>query len=213
MTTVITVYELPEDATPPTALGETHTVYRSLGAPASYRWIDIGEAASTRTAASVVAEAADRPGAEPGRYEVFHVNDQPAELFDAGRPDESVIFVNCMRFAPDRHAEAFAAWERVNRYMVRKPGYRWHRLHRRLGDRAPFGLVNVVEWESPDAWRAAHDEGFRALTMGDLPFSAHPTLCRPERTQSDSAVPRDVGSIEERGAVARETATNRRAIP
>jgi hypothetical protein len=87
-----------------------------------------------------------------------------------------------MRFAPDRHDEAFAAWQRVNRYMVAKPGYRWHRLHRRLDDHAPFGLVNVVEWESPEAWLAAHDEGFRALAGGDLPFTAHPTLCRPVPT-------------------------------
>jgi hypothetical protein len=63
--------------------------------------------------------------------------------------------------------------------MVTKPGYRWHRLHRRLDDEAPFGLVNVVEWESPQAWRAAHDDGFRRLAGGELPFTAHPTLCRP----------------------------------
>jgi heme-degrading monooxygenase HmoA len=178
MTTVITVYELPDDAPAPTALAEGHELHRAVGAPASYAWIDLGEAESPEAAALVVAGAKDRRGALSGRYEAFHSNEQVAEAFDAARPDQSVVFVNCMRFAPERHDEAFAAWERVNHYMVRKPGYRWHRLHRRLDDDAPFGLVNVVEWESPDAWRAAHDEGFRALTGGDLPFTAHPTLCR-----------------------------------
>ncbi|HEY3528187.1 MAG TPA: antibiotic biosynthesis monooxygenase [Nocardioides sp.] len=178
MTTVITVYDVPDGAPAPTALAEGHTLHRAVGMPAAYPWIDLGEAATAEDAALLVASAAGRPGALAGRYEAFHVNDQAAPAYDPDRHDESVIFVNCMRFAPERHDAAFAAWERVNHYMVRKPGYRWHRLHRRLDDDAPFGLVNVVEWESPDAWRAAHDDGFRALAGGDLPFTAQPTLCR-----------------------------------
>ena len=178
MTTVITVYDLPDGAAAPTALGDTHTLHRAVGLPAAFPWIDLGESATPDEAALVVAEASGRAGALSGRYDAFHVNDVAAEPFHPGRPDESVIFVNCMRFDPEHHDAAFAAWERVNRYMVAKPGYRRHRLHRRLDDDAPFGLVNVVEWESPDAWRAAHDAGFRALTEGDLPFTAQPTLCR-----------------------------------
>jgi hypothetical protein len=178
MTTVITVYDLPDEAAAPTALGDGHTLHRAVGEPAAYTWIDLGESATAYEAALVVAEASGRPGALSGRYDAFHVNDRAAEVFDPDGQGEGVVFVNCMRFAPDRHDAAFAAWERVNRYMVRKPGYRRHRLHRRLDDDAPFGLVNVVEWESPEAWRAAHDGGFRALAGGDLPFTAHPTLCR-----------------------------------
>lgn len=179
MTTVITVYDLPEGADAPTVLGEGHTLHRAVGTPASFGWVDLGESPSPETAGLVVTEAGRRPGALAGRYDVFHVGDRSAEAFEQAGGDESVIFVNCMRFAPERHDEAFAAWERVNHYMVRKPGYRWHRLHRRVDRGAPFGLINVVEWESPAAWRAAHDDGFRALTSGDLPFTAQPTLCRP----------------------------------
>jgi hypothetical protein len=179
MTTVITVYDVPDGAPAPDALAEGHTVHRAIGVPASFSWIDLGEAATPEEAERVVASASDRSGALSGRYVAFHVNDQAAPAYDSDKSDETVVFVNCLRFAPEQHDAAFAAWERVNHYMVRKPGYRWHRLHRRLDDDAPFGLVNVVEWESPDAWRAAHDEGFRALAGGDLPFIAHPTLCRP----------------------------------
>jgi heme-degrading monooxygenase HmoA len=178
MTTVITVYDLPDQAAPPAPLGEGHTLHRAVGEPAAYTWIDLGESATPDEAALVVTGAEGRPGALTGRYEAFHVNDRAAEMFDPSRSDDSVLFVNCMRFAPEQHDAAFMAWEQVNRYMVRKPGYRWHRLHRRLDDHAPFGLINVVEWESPQAWRAAHDAGFRALTEGELPFTAHPTLCR-----------------------------------
>jgi len=179
MTTVITVYDLPDGAASPIALAPTHTLHRATGRPASFGWVDLGEAPSAEAAARVVAEAEGRPGALTGRYAAFHVNEEPAKPFGSSAPDQEVVFVNCMRFAPEQHDAAFAAWERVNHYMVTKPGYRRHRLHRRIDSDAPFGLVNVVVWESPEAWRAAHDEGFRALTGGDLPFTAYPTLCRP----------------------------------
>jgi hypothetical protein len=177
MTTVITVYDLPGDAEAPPPLGAGHTLHRALSFPAAFAWIDLGEAPSPESAARVVAEANERPGALSGSYDAFHVNEEPAEPF-AAASEEGVVFVNCMRFAPERHDAAFAAWERVNHYMVRKPGYRGHRLHRRVDAGAPFGLVNVVAWESPAAWQAAHDDGFRALAGGDLPFTAQPTLCR-----------------------------------
>lgn len=179
MATVITVYELPDGAEAPTVLGDGHTLHRAVGTPASFAWVDLGESSSPEAAARLVTEAGRRPGALTGRYDVFHVGDRSAEAFDPAGDDESVIFVNCMRFAPERHDDAFAAWESVNHYMARKPGYRWHRLHRRVDADAPFGLINVVEWESPAAWQAAHDDGFRALTSGELPFTAQPTLCRP----------------------------------
>jgi hypothetical protein len=193
VTTVITVYDLPVDAEAPASLGLGHTLHRAVGAPASFGWIDLGESPSPDAAAAVVAEASGRPGALSGRYDAFHANEHPAEAFGTEGDDQAVIFVNCMRFPSERHDAAFEAWERVNRYMVRKPGYRRHRLHRRLDASAPFGLVNIVEWESPAAWQAAHDEGFRALTGGDLPFTASPTLCRA------------VGRSERRSVLAGET--------
>lgn len=59
--------------------------------------------------------------------------------------------------------------------MVTEPGYRWHRLHRRGHDDAPFGLVNLAGWESADAWAAAHDDGFRALAdRPDIPSRRSP---------------------------------------
>jgi hypothetical protein len=178
MTTVITVYDVPADADAPPSLGAGHVRHRAAGVPAAFGWIDLAMSLSSEQAATAVARASALPGALSGRYDAFHVNDHAAEPFDHDAQGRRVVFVNCMRFEPGQHDAAFAAWEQVNRYMVHKPGYRWHRLHRRLHDDAPFGLVNVVEWESPEAWQAAHDEGFRALTGGDLPFTAFPTLCR-----------------------------------
>jgi hypothetical protein len=65
-----------------------------------------------------------------------------------------------------------------NDYMVSTPGCRSHTLHLRVGD-AAFGMVNVVEWESVEAWQAGHDDGFRAIAARPQPFVSHPTLCRP----------------------------------
>jgi hypothetical protein len=176
MTTVITVYDRdPDDA--PVPLGSDHVLYRAVGRPASFGWVDLAEVADDVAADAVRSWASD-PTALTGRYQAFHLGEVAAQAYGEA-PVDPVTFVNCIRFAPHLHDSAFEAWQRVNRYMVAKPGYRWHRLHRRLDHEAPFGLVNVVEWESPEAWQAAHDEGFRALTEGDLPFTTHPTLCRP----------------------------------
>jgi hypothetical protein len=190
MTTVITVYDVPPEADEPALLGAGHVRHRAVDVPASFTWIDLAETLSPEEARSEVARAASAPGALAGRYDAFHVNEQAAAPFDHETKADGVVFVNCMRFAPGHHDPAFAAWERVNHYMVGKPGYRWHRLHRRIDDDAPFGLVNVVGWESPDAWRAAHDDGFRALTTGDLPFIALPTLCRPVPASGPAEVAR-----------------------
>jgi heme-degrading monooxygenase HmoA len=118
---------------------------------------------------------------------LIHERHTPAPPFAAGG-DESLIFINCMEFEPGREQEAFDFWLRVNDYMVNKPGYRWHRLHRRLDPTAPFGQINVVEWESVESWEAAHDDGFRALTVRpDIPFVPVATLCRPVAGQPAGA--------------------------
>lgn len=75
----------------------------------------------------------------------------------------SVPFVNCFEVPAGREDDFFALWQEVNRYMAAKPGYLNHRLHRSLTPEARFRFVNYAEWESVEHWRAAHDEGFRAL--------------------------------------------------
>jgi hypothetical protein len=63
--------------------------------------------------------------------------------------------------------------------------------HRRTHDDAPFGFVNIVEWESAAAWEAAHDDGFRALTApANLPFVTYPTVCTPV-----AGAPKAVGDL------------------
>lgn len=74
-----------------------------------------------------------------------------------------VTLINCFEVPAGREAEFFALWEQVNGYMRSKAGYLGHRLHRALAPDASFRFINVVQWASAEHYRAAHDEGFRAM--------------------------------------------------
>lgn len=187
MSVVITCYAVAPSAAAPIqpvpvgpAGGPDHPGGRPSAQPAVYRAVNDDARFGYITV--------DPSGAEPpaplpagtltGGYEVVHEGATTAPPF-GGAVGAPLIFVNCMEFPPGREQAAFEFWLRVNEYMVRKPGYRWHRLHRRIEASAPFGQINVVEWESIEAWDAAHDDGFFALTRRpDIPFVAVPTLCR-----------------------------------
>jgi heme-degrading monooxygenase HmoA len=148
-------------------------VYRALTPDARFRYLTLGERPPTvRTLGPGQATVSS------GRYEVIHSRDEAARPFDPDIPGRPVTFINCMLVRPGEEDLAFSVWQEVNAYMVTKPGYRWHRLHRRVDASAPFGQINVARWESAEAWAAAHDEGFRALTgRSELPFRPVAALC------------------------------------
>jgi heme-degrading monooxygenase HmoA len=77
-----------------------------------------------------------------------------------------ITFLNCFTVPAGRDEAFLALWTTVNTYMAPKPGYVDHSLHRSLDPASPYRFINVAHWESADAWRAAHDQGFRAL-LGD----------------------------------------------
>lgn len=90
----------------------------------------------------------------------------------------SVRFINLFTVPVGRDERFLELWRRVNAYMVGKPGYRNHRLHRALSDDAPYRFVNYVEWDSEQAWADAHDEGFRERVAdpGWAEFSTTPAV-------------------------------------
>jgi hypothetical protein len=170
---IISCFEISRDLPSPVDPAPGRQVHRALAPDARFGYISLDSLDAGRLEPEVAARALT------GRYDVIHTGTSAAPSAAAPADEERLIFVNCMAFDVGREEEAFEFWLRVNEYMVRKPGYRWHRLHRRVDDDAPFGQINVVEWESVAAWEAAHDDGFRALTVRpDIPFTAVPTLCR-----------------------------------
>jgi heme-degrading monooxygenase HmoA len=181
MPVVITCYEIPRDAVPPAGSTRRRLLLRAADSPPSpFGYLELNDVADGEAALAIARELAGGPiPARSGTYEVFHTNDQAAAPF-AAEDGAPTMFINCLQCTPEDEEAAFGVWREINAYMVTKPGYRWHQLHRRAHPDAPFGFVNVVEWESAAAWAAAHDEGFRALAARpDLPFTPIPTLCSP----------------------------------
>src|SRR3954454_15117963 len=122
MSVVITCYTVAPSAAAPAQPAPGRAVYRAVSddAPFGYIAVDAGDA-----------EPAAPAGTLSGRYEVVPGGPAAAPPL-GGAVGEPLIFVNCMEFPPGREQEAFDFWLRVNEYMVRKPGYRSHRLHRRV---------------------------------------------------------------------------------
>ena len=103
----------------------------------------------------------------------------------------NVPFINCFEVAPGREEVFMDLFKRVNAYMAAKPGYVAHRLHRSLAGDARFRFINYVEWESVEAWKAAHDEDFRAMVMRPewAEFRSTPTLCEVVHSGSRAGGP------------------------
>lgn len=68
---------------------------------------------------------------------------------------EPVILINPFTVAPGKEEEAVAMWEKARDFLARQPGYISTRLHRALSPDAQFMLINVAQWESTEAFRAA----------------------------------------------------------
>jgi heme-degrading monooxygenase HmoA len=174
MPIVITSYEVPHDRVDQfeAPVFNAHHRFRALQDDARFALIDVAEATGDPDAAVRAARDSGYT-AHSGCYELFHSGGSPLETRSA-----SIVFINCIQVEPGNEDVAFERWSQINEYMVTKPGYLAHRLHRRTHDDAAFGLVNVVDWMSTDTWEAAHDDRFRALAAPPLPFVAMPTLCR-----------------------------------
>lgn len=90
----------------------------------------------------------------------------------------SVILVNRFQVPPGREEEFFALWQQVNSYMRKKKGNLGHKLHRSLASDAEYRFINVAQWASEEDFKAAHDNGFRALVTqpGWEAFRSFPVL-------------------------------------
>lgn len=107
----------------------------------------------------------------------------------------TVTFINLFDVPAGRDDAFRACWDPVNAYMRTQPGYVGHRLHRALAGNARYQYANVAEWESAEAWRAAHDEGFSKLVTRPewREFPSTPALFEvvhaDERSGPDTAPP------------------------
>lgn len=95
------------------------------------------------------------------------------------RLDSPVTLMNGFVVAPERDQEFQRLWNQTSEYFVRQPGFVSLRLHRAVSPAATHRWINVANWESEAAYRAAHgtDEFRRAVTAdGWEEFPSSPTL-------------------------------------
>ena len=95
-----------------------------------------------------------------------------------------VQFFNCFEVPAGREDEFFGLWQEVNAYMITKPGYEGHALHRSLRPDATFRFLNHGVWRSAEDWAAAHDAGFREMLSRPQwrAFRSTPALYEPVHT-------------------------------
>ena len=151
-----------------------HRLFRSVVAGSAFGYLDVAEHSTNVDAAAAVEQVSLGP--LPVRSGTYTVIDTGTSSREAGC--DPITFINCLSLPPGTEPAAFVRWKAINDYMVRKPGYRSHVLHRRADPSAPFGFVNVVTWESAESLQQARDSEFATLTA-DLPFRTLPTWCRP----------------------------------
>ncbi|MFD2417858.1 antibiotic biosynthesis monooxygenase family protein [Amycolatopsis pigmentata] len=72
-----------------------------------------------------------------------------------GKSTGPVTFINVFEI-PREDVEVFkAGWRRLAGIMASAPGFRDARLHEAISGETRFQLVNVAQWDSEEAWRAA----------------------------------------------------------
>ena len=94
----------------------------------------------------------------------------------------AVTFINVFEVSVEQIDTFIAHWRGLAKIMSTAPGFRNARLHRALSSQTRFQIVNVANWESPQAWEAAtanpeFQDGLRALAEDtEVQFSANPAL-------------------------------------
>ncbi len=69
--------------------------------------------------------------------------------------NEPVILINPFVVPAGSEEEAIAMWMKARDFLATQPGYISTKLHKSLSPDATFTLINVAQWESSDAFRAA----------------------------------------------------------
>lgn len=68
---------------------------------------------------------------------------------------ENVVLINTFTVPADVLEETIVYWEQARDFLKTQPGYVSTKLHQSLSPDAKYLLVNVAEWESADAFKAA----------------------------------------------------------
>jgi heme oxygenase (mycobilin-producing) len=94
----------------------------------------------------------------------------------------ALTFINVFEVPVEQIDTFIVHWRELAKIMSTAPGFRNARLHRALSSQTRFQIINVANWESPQAWEAAtanpeFQDGLRALAEdAEVQISANPAL-------------------------------------
>jgi heme oxygenase (mycobilin-producing) len=81
----------------------------------------------------------------------------------AAAQEGKVVLINVFEVPAAADQETLRLWERSRDFLKSQPGFISTRLHRNLDPDGRFRYVNVAEWESASAFRAASEGMSRFL--------------------------------------------------
>jgi len=95
---------------------------------------------------------------------------------------EPITHINVFEIRPDDVEAFLQEWQDRAEFIGRQPGFRSLRLHRALSPDSRFQLVNVAEWDSTEALRAATSQAFfqqsTQRSMDQFAVAANPATYR-----------------------------------
>lgn len=93
-----------------------------------------------------------------------------------------ITLINVFEIRADDVDRFLQEWHQRAAFLGRQPGFRSLRLHRALSPDSRFQLVNVAEWDSAEALKAATEHDFfqqsTQRSMRDFVVAAHPAIYR-----------------------------------
>ncbi|MEV5886089.1 antibiotic biosynthesis monooxygenase [Streptomyces sp. NPDC052020] len=91
-----------------------------------------------------------------------------------------ITFINAFQLPADRIDEFLPHWLGHAESMSKAPGFQDSRLHRAVAPDTHFQLVDIAHWDSPEAWRTAHNDPRSQQRLSASPgFAvANPSLFR-----------------------------------
>ncbi|AUR12482.1 antibiotic biosynthesis monooxygenase-like protein [Phaeobacter inhibens] len=73
----------------------------------------------------------------------------------ADESTQNVVLINTFTVPADKLDEAIAMWDAAREFLHTQPGYISTKLHQSLSEDAQYQLINVAQWETPEAYQAA----------------------------------------------------------
>jgi heme oxygenase (mycobilin-producing) len=93
-----------------------------------------------------------------------------------------VTLINVFEIDQDKIDPFVDEWRARAEFMSKQPGFRSSRLHRALMPESRFQLINVAEWETEEALRAATSQEYfqksARRSVQDFAATAHPAIYR-----------------------------------